>query len=279
VSPTTRRPASGSSPDATTDPPLVVTRDGSVAWLTIDRPAKRNAMTAAMWAALPALLAGLADDPDVRTLVVTGAGPSFCAGADISDLLSGEDPADPMAELRRDNLAAQAALRNFPKPTIAMVRGHCIGGGVEIAAACDLRFTDPTGVFGVTPAKVGIAYTAASTGTLVDLVGPATTKYLLFSGELLDAAEALRVGLVDRVLPVEELETEVRRFAGVLADRSALSQRATKEVVAALTAGADRMAAEDVAARWYLETISSGELAEGVAAFGERRPPAFRWAG
>jgi enoyl-CoA hydratase/carnithine racemase len=279
VSPTTRKPASGSSPDATTDPPLVVTRDGSVAWLTIDRPAKRNAMTAAMWAALPALLAGLADDPDVRTLVVTGAGPSFCAGADISDLLSGEDPADPMAELRRDNLAAQAALRNFPKPTIAMVRGHCIGGGVEIAAACDLRFTDPTGVFGVTPAKVGIAYTAASTGTLVDLVGPATTKYLLFSGELLDAAEALRVGLVDRVLPVEELETEVRRFAGVLADRSALSQRATKEVVAALTAGADRMAAEDVAARWYLETISSGELAEGVAAFGERRPPAFRWAG
>jgi enoyl-CoA hydratase/carnithine racemase len=258
---------------------LTVTRDGSIALLTIDRPAKRNAMTAGMWSALPALLAALADDPGVRTLVVTGAGPSFCAGADISDLLSGDDPADPMAELRRDNLAAQAALRTFPKPTIAMIRGHCIGGGVEIAAACDLRFTDPTGIFGVTPAKVGIAYTPASTRTLVDLVGPATTKYLLFSGELLDAAEALRVGLVDRLLPVEELETEVWRFAGVLADRSALSQRATKELVAALTAGGDRMAAEDVAARWYLETISSGELAEGVAAFGERRPPQFRWAG
>jgi enoyl-CoA hydratase/carnithine racemase len=258
---------------------LTVTRDGSIALLTIDRPAKRNAMTAGMWSALPALLAALADDPGVRTLVVTGAGPSFCAGADISDLLSGDDPADPMAELRRDNLAAQAALRTFPKPTIAMIRGHCIGGGVEIAAACDLRFTDPTGIFGVTPAKVGIAYTPASTRTLVDLVGPATTKYLLFSGELLDAAEALRVGLVDRLLPVEELETEVWRFAGVLADRSALSQRATKELVAALTAGGDQTAAEDVAARWYLETISSGELAEGVAAFGERRPPQFRWAG
>ena len=140
---------------------LRVTRDGSVAVLTIDRPEKRNAMTAAMWAALPSALADLADDAGVRSLVVTGAGPGFCAGADISDLLSGADPADPMAEVRRDNLAAQAALRDFPKPTIAMIRGHCIGGGVEIAAACDLRFTDPTGIFGVTPAKVGIAYTPA----------------------------------------------------------------------------------------------------------------------
>lgn len=258
---------------------LGITRDGSVAVLTIDRPEKRNAMTAAMWAALPGVLAGLADDAGVRTLVVTGAGPGFCAGADISDLLSGADPADPMAEVRRDNLAAQAALRDFPKPTIAMIRGHCIGGGVEIAAACDLRFTDPTGIFGVTPAKVGIAYTPASTKTLVDLVGPATTKYLLFSGELIDAAEALRVGLVDRLLPAGELEAEVLRFAGVLASRSALSQRATKEVVAALTAGGDRVAAETVAARWYLETISSGELAEGAAAFADRRPPTFRWAG
>jgi enoyl-CoA hydratase/carnithine racemase len=257
---------------------LTVTRDGPLALLTIDRPEKRNAMTAAMWAAVPGLLAALADDPGVRTLVVTGAGPSFCAGADIADLLSGADPADPMAELRRDNLAAQAALRNFPKPTIAMVRGHCIGGGVEIAAACDLRFTDPTGIFGVTPAKVGIAYPPASTKPLVDLVGPSTTKYLLFSGELLDAAEALRVGLVDRLVPVEELDTEVRRFAGVLADRSALSQRATKEVIAGLTAG-DPMVTEDVAVRWYRETISSGELAEGVTAFAERRPPSFDWAG
>src|SRR6059036_763599 len=125
---------------------LRVEREGAVAVLTIDRPEKRNAMTAGMWAALPELLAGLADDPAVRVLVVTGAGPSFCAGADISDLLSGPDPADPMAEVRRDNLAAQAALRDFPKPTVAMIRGHCIGGGVEIAAGCDLRFADPTAV-------------------------------------------------------------------------------------------------------------------------------------
>src|SRR3954467_11553998 len=196
-------------------------------------------MTAGMWAALPVVLTRLAADPAVRVLVVTGAGPSFCAGADIADLLSGPDPDDPMAEVRRDNLAAQAALRPFPHPPVAAIRGHCIGGGVELAASCDLRFTDPTGVFGVTPAKVGVLYAPASTKALLDLVGPATTKYLLFSGELLDAEAALRIGLVDRLVPSEDLDGEVRRFAEVLASRSALSQLATKEVVAALTAGGD----------------------------------------
>jgi len=256
--------------------PLTVSRDGHVARLTIDRPDKRNAMTAAMWAGLPGVLAALADDSAVRVLVVTGAGPSFCAGADIADLLSGPDPADPMAVVRRDNLAAQAALRDFPKPTIAMIRGHCIGGGVEIAACCDLRFTDPTGVFGVTPAKVGIVYTPSSTKALIDLLGPAMTKYLLFSGELIDAPTALRAGLVDRIVPADALDPEVQRFADVLASRSALSQRATKEVVAALAAGGD---GEDVAARWYPETIALGELAEGVSAFADRRPPRFPWSG
>ena len=252
--------------------PLVVTREGHVAVLTIDRPEKRNAMTAGMWAALPDVLGPLAGDPGVRALIVTGAGPSFCAGADISDLLGGADPDDPMADVRRDNLAAQASLREFPKPTVAMIRGHCIGGGVEIAASCDLRFADPTSVFGVTPAKVGIVYTPRSTKALLDLVGPAMTKYLLFSGELIDAPTALRAGLVDRLIPAEDLEAEVHRFADVLASRSALSQRATKEVVADLTAGGD---GEGIVVRWYRETIATGELAEGVAAFAERRPPRF----
>lgn len=255
---------------------LRVTRDGHVAVLTIDRPEKRNAMTVGMWAALPAVLAPLAADPGVRTLLVTGAGPTFCAGADISDLLGGPDPADPMAEVRRHNLAAQEALRGFPKPTVAVVRGHCIGGGVELATCCDLRFADPTAVFGVTPAKVGIVYTPASTRALVHLVGPATTKYLLYSGELVDAGTALRTGLVDRLVDAEQLDAEAHRFAAVLASRSALTQRSTKEVVAALADGGD---GEALAAARYRETIAAGELAEGVAAFAERRAPRFRWSG
>ncbi|MGY1602522.1 enoyl-CoA hydratase/isomerase family protein [Geodermatophilus sp. SYSU D00815] len=163
-----------------------------------------------------------------------------------------------------------------PHPTVAAIRGHCIGGGVELAAACGLRFTDPTGVFGVTPAKVCVVHAPASTRALLDVVGPATAKSLLFSGELIDAPTALRVGLVDRLVPAADLDAEVRRFADVLASRSALTQRATKEVVAALTAGGD---GEAEAARWYRETIAGGELAEGVAAFAERRPRRFRWTG
>lgn len=255
---------------------LTVTVDGAVATLTIDRAHKRNAMTGAMWAAVPGLLDGLAADERVRVLVVTGAGPSFCSGADISDLLGGPDPADPMAQLRAANLAAQHALRHFPRPTVALVRGHCIGGGVELAACCDLRFADDTAVFGVTPAKVGIVYPPAPTRALLDLVGPATTKRLLLSGELLDAATALRVGLVDEVTSPADLADVVARSATVLASRSALSQRATKEVVAALLHGGD---AEAVADRWYRETTTAGELAEGVAAFTQRRPPRFPWTG
>jgi enoyl-CoA hydratase/carnithine racemase len=258
----------------TTAQHLTVRREAHVATITIDRPEKRNAMTAGMWAALPDVLGGLAGDPAVRVLVVTGAGASFCAGADLSDLLGGADADDPMAEVRRANLAAQAALRDFPAPTVAMIRGHCIGGGVELAVSCDLRFTDPTGVFGVTPAKVGIVYTPASTSALMQLVGPATTKYLLFSGELIDADAALRTGLVDRIVPAADLAAEVDRLADVLASRSALTQRATKEIVAALAAGRDGRAE---ASRWYRQSIASGELAEGVAAFAERRAPRFPW--
>lgn len=253
---------------------LTIDVQGPVAVLTVDRAAKRNAMTRAMWAAVPGLLAEVVDD--VRVLLVTGAGPSFCAGADIGELLGGDDPADPMAGLRADNLAAQAALRAFPHPTIAVVRGHCIGGGVELAASCDLRFADDTAVFGVTPARIGVVYPPAPTRALVDLVGPATTKWLLFSGELLDAATALRVGLVDEVHAPDRLDARVQEFAAVLAGRSALTQRATKEIVAALTEGRD---AEPVAADRFRETIASGELAEGVAAFGERRSPRFPWGG
>src|SRR4051794_41558697 len=128
-------------------------------------------MTAGMWAALPGLLAGLAGDPGVRVLVVTGAGPSFCAGADIADLLGGPDPDDPMAEVRRDNLAAQAALRAFPHPTVAAVRGHCIGGGGGAAAPFGPPVTDPTRGFRATPAQVGGAFAPPPAQGPADLPG------------------------------------------------------------------------------------------------------------
>jgi enoyl-CoA hydratase/carnithine racemase len=240
----------------------------------IDRVAKRNALTRAMWEALPGLLAELAADDRVKVLLVTGAGPSFSAGADIGELVSGADPADPMAELRAFNLRAQAALREFPKPTVAVVRGHCIGGGLEIAVNCDFRFAASDATFGVTPARIGVVYPPDAIKVLLHLVGPATTKYLLFSGELLSADQAELKGLVDRVVEPSQLDSEVESFAATLVSRSQLTIRSAKETVNALLAGAD---ADALAFKRYRETIASGELAEGTTAFTEKRPPHFPW--
>lgn len=244
------------------EPQLLHSVKDSVATVVISHPAKRNAMTAAMWSALPPLLAALADDPSVRVLVLTGDGGTFCAGADISTLRG-----SPL-EAQRLAVAAEEALAAFPKPTLAAVRGHCVGGGAQLAAACDLRFAEQDARFGVTPAKLGIVYPASSTRRLVRLVGPATAKYLLFSGELIDAGRALRTGLVDEVLPAAELDERVARFAGVLASRSQLTQAAAKEFADGRT---------DRDAHWTAQASAAGDTAEGVAAFLERREPRFTW--
>ena len=249
---------------------------GPVARLVIDRETKRNALTRAMWEALPGLLSALAADPEVKVLLISGAGESFSAGADIGDLIAGADPADPMAEIRAANLRAQEALRDFPKPTIAVVRGHCIGGGLEIAVNCDFRFAAAGSTFGVTPARIGVVYPPAAIKVLLDLVGPATAKYLLFSGDLLTAEDALTKGLVDRVFPADTLEAETSAFAGTLISRSQLTIRSAKETVTALLANTD---ADPAAYTRYRETISSGELTEGVAAFTQKRQPDFPWKG
>ncbi|MFD5801119.1 enoyl-CoA hydratase-related protein [Streptomyces sp. NBC_01723] len=236
----------------------------SVATVVVHHPAKRNAMTAAMWRALPPLLDDLAADPAVRVLVLTGEGGTFCAGADISTLRESPERAQRLAVLAEEALAA------FPKPTLAAVRGHCVGGGAQLAAACDLRFAEESALFGVTPAKLGVVYPASATRRLVALTGPAAAKYLLFSGELIDAARALRTGLVDEVLPEGELDKRVAEFTRVLASRSLLTQAAAKEFANGRT---------DRDAHWAEQARGSGDTAEGVAAFLERRPPRFGWNG
>ncbi|MEU6845842.1 enoyl-CoA hydratase/isomerase family protein [Streptomyces sp. NPDC046716] len=243
-------------------PSLTHTVTDAVATVVIDHPARRNAMTDTMWAALPPLLDGLAADPAVRVLVLTGAGDTFCAGADISTLGGDAGAAQELA------VAAEEALAAFPKPTLAAVRGFCVGGGCQLAAACDLRFSAENTLFGVTPAKLGIVYPASSTRRLASLVGPATAKYLLFSGELIGTERALRTGLVDEVLAEAELDARVADFTRVLVGRSQLTQAAAKEFAAGRT---------DRDAHWAEQARGSGDTAEGVAAFLERRAARFSW--
>ncbi|MFD4628605.1 enoyl-CoA hydratase/isomerase family protein [Streptomyces sp. NPDC058284] len=244
------------------EPQLRQTVTDGVATVLIDHPAKRNAMTADMWRQVPPLFAALAADPAVRAVVLTGAGDTFCAGADISSLRESPGAAQDLA------VRAEEALAAFPKPTLAAVRGYCVGGGAQLAGACDLRFADEGASFGVTPAKLGIVYPASSTRRLVSLVGPSAAKYLLFSGELIDAERALRTGLVDEVLPADGLDKRVAEFTRVLAARSQLTQAAAKEFAAGRT---------DRDAHWAERARGSGDTAEGVAAFLERRQPRFTW--
>lgn len=261
-------PAHDSAPSPAPLPPeapgVLTERAGAVATVTLRNPAKRNAMTPAMWGRLTAELEELAADRDVRAVVLTGAEGTFCAGADISTLRASAVPAQQSA------VAAEEALAAFPKPTLALVRGHCVGGGCQLAAACDLRFAARDALFGVTPAKLGIVYPASSTERLVRLVGPSAAKFLLFSGELIDAERALRTGLVDEVHGGAELDARVHDFARRLAARSQLTQTAAKEFADGRTDAAR-------VDHWRRVAADGTEAAEGVAAFLERRAPRFGW--
>lgn len=249
--------------------------EDGVAVLTIDRPEKRNALTRAMWAALPELLRRLAAEPALRVLLLTGADGTFSAGADIAELR--EVYADPASAdaYHAANVAAEEALAAFPHPTLAVIRGACVGGGCQLAVACDLRFAAPDARLGITPAKLGIVYPAVPTVRLLRLLGPARTKYLLYSGELVPAATALVYGLVEEV--AEDVEARALAFARTLASRSAQTQGAVHDVVAAELGSGDGDAdARAAVAAWERASRTAPDVAEGLAAFLERRAPAFR---
>ncbi len=253
---------------------LIVGVVGGVGTITLNRPAKRNAVTYEMWVALASACRRLAADPEVRVVVLRGAGEHFCAGADITELLAERTPG--AATYMNVNMACEHALATFPKPTIAVVQGDCVGGGCALAIDCDMRLAIDGARFGITPAKLGIVYPPASLERAVRLLGPAA-KRLLFTGDLIDAAEAHRIGLADELLGADGIESRLGELCATLMQRSLLTQAATKEMIAAVTEHG--VVSADLADTWAREATLSGEMAEGVAAFEERRVPRFPWLG
>lgn len=250
--------------------PVGVTVHDGVATLTLSRPTKRNAVTMAMWAAIDHEVTTLSADPQVRLLIVQGEGDHFCAGADISELTNG-----PGGDYARINWAAEEALANFPAPTVAVIRGNCVGGGVSIATACDLRLCSDDAVFGITPAKLGIVYPTNALERAVRLIGGSATKHLMMTGDLIDAERALRIGLVDEVHPVSTLQGRVEELVSTLTQRSLLTQVATKAMVEeVLRDGRVRPA---TTRHWEDEMDRSGEVREGVAAFLGKRSVRWPW--
>ena len=252
---------------------LEFTRDGEVGLLTFARPAKKNAVTHGMWAAIPDVVAEVEDDPALKVLVLTGAGADFSAGADISEFGMLRSTAEGAAAYDKVVANAAGALAGMRKPTIAKIRGNCIGGGCQISVACDFRFAEPGARFGITPAKLGIVYDFLSTRQLVSLVGPAHARYFLLSGQLIDAARAREIGLVNDVFAA--LDDEVSSFASVLCSRSQASVRGMNRIIGKILAGQAESDAEVEGIR--LDAVHGEDYAEGVAAFLERRTPKFTY--
>jgi len=241
-----------------------------VATLTIDRPAKRNAMSFEMWSALPGLLDTVAANEAVRALVIRGTD-HFSAGADISEFTTLRADPDGARRYGAAVHAGERAIATLAKPTIAAVCGVCVGGGCEIALACDIRIAAPDARFGITPAKLGIVYSATSTKQLVDAVGPAWARQILFTGEILDAATALRIGLVNELNadPVARATS----LAETMASRSQVSVHGAKTIIARITDG--RFEEDAAMHELYENSVRSDDYAEGVRAFLEKRPPRF----
>jgi enoyl-CoA hydratase/carnithine racemase len=256
---------------------LTVEQAGPVATIVMDNQQRRNAMTRHMWQQFEPILDRLGADDTVKVVIVRGAGENFSAGADISDLKDILHNPDTGRHDGGHVTAGENALARFHKPTIAAIDGYCIGGAWQIAGACDIRIASDRATFGITPAKVGIVYPLSGIERLVRLAGPATAKYLLFSGDFISAEDAMALGLLGRVVPHPDFWNEIAQFAQRLATRSQLSIQAMKEIVDIIAEGGNDLAERNAA--WQREMAASGEPEIGIQAFLNKQAPTFQWTG
>jgi enoyl-CoA hydratase/carnithine racemase len=249
---------------------------GAIATLTFNNPERHNAMSLDMWRAATAVLEQFELDPAVRVIVLTGAGgKAFVSGADISKFESERATVDAILEY---NIAVDRfgqVLGECSKPTVAMIRGYCIGGGVGIAVCCDMRIANDAARFAVPAAKLGLGYGYANVRRIMDLVGPQFATEMLLTARQFDAADAMRMGLVNHVVPDAEIETYVLELAGVISNNAPLTIRAVKRIVRELRRNPDDadVAACDALVRQCFE---SADYREGRQAFLEKRKPVFR---
>jgi len=265
-----------------TDPPpesvvdfVSYQRTGSVGILTLARPEQHNALNLAAWLRIGSLAADLGRDEQLRALVIRGAGGrAFCAGADIGEFPAKRMTARSAIHYSEAVAGALAAVAALSVPVLALIDGLAVGGGLELSAACDLRIASSTSRFGIPIGRLGVTLGIAEATALSRLIGPSELKYLLFSGRLINAHHALRIGLVQSVVPAEGLLDEVLDLLAAISAASVPTLLAAKAVADMTTR---QLSAEDTEfiARMAVEVYDGPDLAEGVAAFGEQRAPEF----
>lgn len=251
-------------------------KEGAIGWLVLDNPERLNAISSEMWRGFPKAMAQYDADPDVRVVILRGEGEkAFAAGADISEFDKARESSGQVSAY--DSLLDEAlhALQRSDKPVVSMIRGYCIGGGVEISLACDLRYCSEDAQFAIPAARLGLAYGVDGTRRLIETVGHANAREIFFTGRRYSAAEAVSIGLVHRVLPVDRLDAFVRETAATLADNAPLTIAASKTLIEEFVRpnGAPDFAKGMAAIE---RCAVSEDYLEGRKAFMEKRKPRFR---
>ncbi len=254
---------------------MIAEKEGAIGWITFNNPARHNAVSMAMWEALFEIVADYGADDAIRVIVVKGAGErAFVSGADISEFEEKRSSPETTSVYNETAQKASRALKDVGKPTIAMIRGYCVGGGVSTAMSCDLRIAAEGASFAVPAAKLGLGYEYEGVRKLMDVVGPSFAKEIFFTARQFSAQEALAMGLINRLLPADRLESYVREYAAMIADNAPLTVSSIKTIVAEALkdeSRRDRALCQEVVDRCF----NSADYREGRQAFMEKRKPKF----
>jgi enoyl-CoA hydratase len=254
---------------------MVWEKAGGVGWVVFNNPARHNAVSMAMWEALEEIVTDYAADPEVRVIVVKGAGEkAFVSGADISEFEEKRSSAETTRIYNERAQRANHALRDVNKPTIAMIRGYCIGGGMGLASCCDIRICTTTSKFAIPAAKLGLGYDYPGLKRLVDIVGPSFAKEIFYTARQFDAVEAKDMGFANRVVPDEEIEAYVKNYADTIGGNAPLTVNAVKFIVGETVKDESK---RDIkrCSELVAECFASKDYIEGRQAFMEKRKPVF----
>jgi len=252
---------------------IIARKEGAVGWLIFNNPERRNAISVDMWEAIPAVLSRYESDAEVRVIVLAGAGDkAFVSGADISQFEKERSSADAVQRYEELAEGAAARLQDCDKPLIAMIRGYCLGGGLNIAVLCDLRIASDDARFGIPAAKMGLGYRASSMKNLVQVVGAPNAREIMLTARQFTAAEAKDMGLVNKVVAVSDLEKAVAEYTQTVAGNAPLTMRTAKRIIREI-GRVDYDAAKCRA--WAKECFESEDYKEGRKAFMEKRKPIF----
>ncbi len=258
------------------DDKMLGEKQDGIGRLIFNNPERHNAVSLDMWEAAETILKDFVADDDIRVIILSGAGgKSFVSGADISKFDKERSTEEAVLHYNKRVGAVNRFINHIPKPTIAEINGYCLGGGLGLAVCCDLRFCSEKSKFGLPAAKLGLGYAFENLKRLVDTIGPGTARDITFSARQMDAEEALRVGLVQRILPEEELSEFVIEYAKTVAANAPLTVKSMKHIInEALQAESDRDPA--VCQQLVDDAFASEDYIEGRHAFMEKRPPQFK---